>query len=427
MNNEPITGSYIGIGSAMGLTQLDLVIIESVDRYLSNGLALKRWWDKTYPGYGFAERFDLERAFNRPDNSFGFFDQVQLDHGIVPVMGNYQDMLYDQPRTPTSMTRQAAEWMRDQVCEFVLTYFMRVSSFRQPEIYVESERLDPPPYLERLSWCPEPDILRQGFGFSQQYYKLRETGEVGKFPSQTESAIVDLREIGQKYEWIVVKVRIFNFKFTFKPFGPNGIETSVPLTEESYLVLTREFILNEENPAPGLLGRYGLGYAFIKNPTQGLIAFGPGEFDAAIELINFEVDDKGQTRVAMVFVVNRPERIANVQIDPVDWSVGLADIFSFGMTSRMLSPVKGALDMLPTSLGSFDPILTFISLANSLTGNQAAQRLCISRRQLEKDFLAQHFLQHYTTIVGSLMTWRQIPNWLDSAALPEWVVTGKSS
>jgi len=427
MNNEPINGARVGVSGAMTLTQQDLAVIESVDRYLSDGLALMEWWNKTAPRNSFAERFELERAFNRPDHSFGFFDRVQLDHGMLPVMGNYQDMLYDQPRAPASLTKQAAEWMRDQVREFVLKYFMRVSSFRQPEIYVESERHDPPPYLERLSWCPVPGVLRQGFGFSQHYYKLRETGEIGKFPTEMESAIVDLREIGEKYEWIVVKVRIFDFKFTLKPLGPNGLELSVPLTEESYLVLTRDFILNKDNPSPEVMGRYGFGYAFIKNPAQGVIAFGPGEFDAAIELISFEVDEKGKARVEMVFVVNRPERIADVQIDPVDWSFSLADIFSLGMASRLLSPVKTALDKLPTSIGSFDPVYTFISLANSLTGSQAAQQLCISRKQLEREFLAQHFSQHYTTIVGSLLTWRQIPNWLDSNALPEWVVSGKSS
>src|SRR5947209_6047357 len=82
---------------------------------------------------------------------------------------------------------------------------------------------------------------------------------------------------------------------------------------------------------------------------------------------------------------------------------------------------------LPTSFGSFDPVYTSVSLANLLTANQAAEQFCISREQLEKDFLAQHFTQHYTTIVGSLLTWRQIPNWLDAQALPEWVVTGRSS
>jgi hypothetical protein len=69
----------------------------------------------------------------------------------------------------------------------------------------------------------------------------------------------------------------------------------------------------------------------------------------------------------------------------------------------------------------------FVGLINGLSANQAAKQLCISRQQLEKDFLAQHFTQHYATIVGSLLTWRQIPDWLDGASLPEWIVTGKSS
>ena len=74
-----------------------------------------------------------------------------------------------------------------------------------------------------------------------------------------------------------------------------------------------------------------------------------------------------------------------------------------------------------------DPRALFTASPIFETANQAAQQLCISKEQLEKDFLAQHFIQHYTTIVGSLLTWRQIRDWLDSAALPEWVVTGRSS
>jgi len=407
-------------------TNEDELILERVEAALADGRVLKRWWDQTYPDR-FAEKFELQRVFNRPANSFGFFDQVRLNRGPLPVMGNFQDMFYDQPRTPTNVRQEAAAWMRDQLREFVLRYFMRVSAFRQPEVYVESQRPDLPGYLERLSWCSEPSILRQGFGFTQHYYKLRDTGQIGKFPAGSESVIVDLREIGEKYEWIVVKVRIFDFAFRFKLLGTNGPELSIPLAEQSYLVLSREFILNEDDPTPHSLGRYGFGYAFIQDPQQGLIGYGPGQFSAAIELINFEVSHNGEIRVAMVFVVNRPERIANISLNPVDWSFRLADLFSFGLTSRIFAPVKDTLEMIPNSVDSFDPVYGFVSLVNTLSANQAAQQLCISREQLEKDFLAQHFTQHYVTLVGSLLTWRQIPDWLNSAALPEWVVLGRSS
>ena len=97
------------------------------------------------------------------------------------------------------------------------------------------------------------------------------------------------------------------------------------------------------------------------------------------------------------------------------------------MTSRIFAPIKDALETASGAMDSLDPVYGFVSLANILSANQAAQQLCISREQLNKDFLAQHFTQHYVTLVGSLLTWRQIPDWLDSAALPEWVVLGRSS
>lgn len=403
------------------------LVLAGVDRYLSDGLALKRWWDQTYASDAFAEKFELERVFNRPDTSFGFFDCLRLARGPLAVMGNYQKMLYDRPRTPTSLKEEAARWMQDQVREFVLRYFMRVSDFRQPEVYVAPGGAAPPRYLEALSWCPREDVRRQGFGFRQLYYKRRGTGEVGRFSEAEETAIVDLREIGTTYEWVVVRVRIFDFKFTFQPFGPGGLEVAVPLEEASYLVLTRDFITNEDAPAPGIRGRYGLGYAFIKEPERGVVAYGPGQFDAAIELITFTVLESGETAVEMVFVVNRPERIASVELDPFGWGFRLADLFSFGLATRLLEPVRGALRGLPTSVGSFDPVYGYVSLANALTGDEAGRRLCITREQLEKDFLAQHFMQHYTALSGSLVTWRQVPDWLDEARLPEWIVAGRSS
>src|SRR5947207_4813809 len=204
MSSPQISADRVAKSGPAILTDQDRAILVRVEEALADGGALRRWWDQKYPD-GFAEKFDLERVFNRPADSFGFFDRVQLESGALPVMGNFQEMFYDRPRTPQNLNRQAAEWMRDQIREFVLHYFMRVSAFRQPEAYVESRR-SLPGYLERLSWCTRSDILRQGFGFKQCYYKQRDSGQIGKFPEQEETAIVDLREIGRRYEWIVVKV-----------------------------------------------------------------------------------------------------------------------------------------------------------------------------------------------------------------------------
>jgi hypothetical protein len=427
MTNEQTSNAQGDRETAVPLTDQDRAILDSVDRYLAAGLQLKQWWAQTNAANAYAERFELGLTFNRPDISFGYFDHVPVDGQVLPVMGNVQDMLYDQPKAPSGQTEEAAQWMLDQIREFVLHYFMRVSDFRQPQGILDTGRPAPPPYLRPLSWCPQEDPQRVGFGFSQLFYKRADTGQIGQFPEEERFAIVDLREIGQKYEWIVVQVRIFDFNLTYMPFGGNGPQLVLPLSEASYLVLNRDFITNEDNPAPGVLGQYGLGYAFIKDPTSGLIAYGPGQFDAAVELINFRVLEGGKTKVEMVFVANRPERILNLSLDPVNWSFTLADFISFGMTSRLFGPVKGIFEQLPLRRSTVDPVYTFIWLANVLTGGQAARQLCISKDELDKQFLITHFMQHYQTIAGALHTWRQIPDWLDSATLPEWVVTGVSS
>src|SRR6266550_2865461 len=135
MSNAISTATNTGQLTGAPLSAEDQAIIDGVDDALAAGVTLKNWWNQTYPD-GYAEKFELDRVFNRPASSFGFFDKVELRRGPLPVMGNFQEMFYDRPRTPTRFAVKAAEWMRDQIREYVLQYFMRVSSFRQPEVYV---------------------------------------------------------------------------------------------------------------------------------------------------------------------------------------------------------------------------------------------------------------------------------------------------
>jgi len=421
MLSEHITSEQIVSEGAAPLTDQDRAILGSVEKTLADGVALKRWWEQTDEFDSYSERFELARQFNEPSTSMGFFDRASLADRTLPVMGSVEDSLYDQPKQATS------EQVLKEFREFVLHYFLRISSYRLPETYVKPGRPVASGYLRGLTWCTQRETSRIGFGFSQHYYKLRGSGVIGKFSSSEEFAIVDLREIGEKYEWVVVKVHIFNFNLTFRFLGSDEAQLLVPLTEETYLVISGDFIVNQESPRAGVLGSYGFGYAFIRNQTEGVIAYGPGQFDAAIESIVFRVLESGETWAHRVFVANRPERILNVSINPVAWSFRFADLMSFGLTSTLFAPIKSALGSLPVRFSSFDPVNAYVSLANQFTGGAAAEELCITREQLEKDFLVQHFKQHYQMIVGTLLTWRQIGNWLDSASLPEWVVTGMGS
>lgn len=120
------------------------------------------------------------------------------------------------------------------------------------------------------------------------------------------------------------------------------------------------------------------------------------------------------------------EPITDDQIDQAGTSA-LSD--EFGLTSRLLAPVESAVDRLPLPVKSaiLDPVFGSIALANLTTGGLADRELCVSRVDVEKLFLFYHFSAIYTLIVNSLLTWRQIPNWLDSDALPKWVVKEQSS
>jgi hypothetical protein len=414
--------------SATGLDGDDLRLVGRVEEFLARGRVLKEWWDRTYAAGSFAERFGLGRTFNPADRSFGFFDEIRRGAGRrLPVMGNYQEMFYDEPKAPRDGRGNAAEWMREQIREFILRYFMRVSDFREPEGYVEGQGGDrPPAALGPLSWCPRDDVQRVGFGFQQLYAKRRDTGRVLRFPEEQSYSIIDLREVGPVWEWLVLRVRIFAFNIALRPLGSDAPQLVVPLQEDSLLVVSRELVTDADAPRPGELGRYGFGYAFIKNAETGLLAYGPGEFDAAIETIDWVVEESGATRVAMVFVANRPERIMNLSFDPLGWGLRLADRLSLGAASRLLGPLSGAVDALPLRV-EVDPVYGFVTLANLATAGLAGRELCISREQLEKDFLVKHFMQHYQAIAGSLATWRLVRDWRDASAIPAWVLSGRSS
>ncbi|MEM1203707.1 MAG: hypothetical protein AAGN66_10800 [Acidobacteriota bacterium] len=423
------------------LTPDDEKIVGAVGQALEDGLALARWWEAVDLNQGYEETFELSRTRNRPDTSFGFFGEVELADRTLDVMGNVQEMFYDRAKTPATPTSEAPpasevptaeelnlqnypEWLREQVREYVLHYFMRASDFSQPDSYPDEDLPDPPAYLKPLAWCPTSADGRQGFGFEQVYYKRASDGRVGKFADDERFRVVDMRRIGEEFEWIVLKVNIFDFRFSVAPFGAGGPQLVVPMTEASHVVVHKGFLLDDSDPPDGDLGQYGIGYAFVREQGDSVLAYGPGQFDAAFQVIRFHVRPGGEIHSRMAFVANRPEKVVDVSLDPVTWGFRMADMMTPSRGAGLLRPMRRAFESLPRP-GGVDLVSSYISFANMVTGGMASRELCISRDQLEKDFLLQHFTQHYNTLAGSLVTWRQIPDWLDREALPDWVLTGK--
>jgi hypothetical protein len=302
---------------------------------------------------------------------------------------------------------------------------MRVSHYRQPEAMPAGKRASNSLFQRAVSWLPEEEERRVGFGYQQLYYKLRESGKIGKFSTDEQNAIVDLREIGPVYDWIVLKVDIFDFNLSFAPFGGSALKLQLPLKETTYLVLGPPFLKNVDNPEPGVLGQYGFGYAFVPYaPEPGMIAYGPGHFAAAIQTVDFKVMQDGEIRVRAAFVVNRPTKIANIDVAPLDWGFRMADMMTFNMASRVMAPMKAMADRLPLKITGVDPIAAYIWMANTVTGGMAERQLGISKTVLEKRMLVQHFMQHYEMLINSLLVWRTVPDWTDTDRLPEYCRTG---
>ncbi len=396
-------------------------ILLDVDRALADALRLLRWWRRTDAALSYKTSFDLFKKLEAPDRAIGFFDRAEISTGPIDVMGISHEMIFDQPKSGS------AEAYRSQIREFVLRYLLRVSATAPPQ---SSRELGLGPgtalLLNLLHLGPPRTDVHGGFRYSQIYFK-EASGRIRKFAARLRNAIVDLREIGPKYDWIVMRARPFDYELDLAPTGPAGPRFVLPLPDTPTIAISRELVIDEDYPAPGILGRYGFAYALLRDPTpRGAQVYGPAQFRAGFQAIHFEVLASGQSRVRMTFVGDRPESILNVKLDPIGLLLRSSDFLSFGLTSRLLEPVQGLLSRRLT-FGSFDPLLGFISLANLATGGLASKQLHISREQLFRDILVKHFQLYYQLILDSLLAYRQVSDWLDSARLPDWARDGDSA
>jgi hypothetical protein len=404
----------------------DRLVIDDAERALTEGLQLKSWWEEKETNGSYANPFELVRTYNRAERVTGFFDTATINGKDFPVMGLVQEMVFDKAK------QARPEFVRDELREFVLHYFLRVSATHEPEVFIPRDqytKADLQARVQPFSFCPRSSANQAGFGYSQLYYKLREQGYTGKFPVHLQPRIVDLRRTTDIYEWIVLQVNIFGFNLTYTPFADGLASLVFPQKEESYIAISRDFVVNQDNPTPELLGRYGLGYALLKPaPRKTIFAYGPGYFTAGFQTIDFEINHRGETRVRMVFVSNRPTNVLNLELNPVSWGFAFADLMTFGLTSRIFGPARSVVEGLSPRLENFDPVTTYITFLNFVTAGLAKDQLCASLEALEKDpMLLTHFMEHYYLISGALMTWRRVQDWLDPTNVPEGVREGTSS
>jgi len=418
-----MTTDYAAVAESMAqsspaLTEHDHAILEQLPQALSGGLELYRWWQRTHAENGYRDRIPLVRQTHRPtDVNFGFLENVPLKRGLLPVLGIYQEQLYDAVKAPESQQPTELEWMRCQVQAYMLRYFMRVCAHCKPRPLAQGPKTPPPDFLKELSWCGGEKTEERGWGYSQLFYKLRETGKIGKFAEDEQRQIIDLREVGTKYEWVVFHTRVHHFALAVHLAGAAGPLLEVPLKEDVYTVMSREFVMNREHPSPGVRGEYGYGYAVIPDPSvKSIMAYGPTGLTTTFDTMWLRVMENGQIQAISAFVANQPTRLVN--FDPVDWGFRLADLMSFGMASRLLGPLKRICDGV---FPEVDPIFTFTRTANWLSAGLAADELCISKERVLKNIMALHMLETYHFLLGTVSAWKLVPDWLDTDNLPVWV------
>ncbi len=417
------------MGASRPIERLDLdadverKVLAHLHSSLSDGLQIFRWWQNVDATGRYADKYALMRQPDGPDTNFGFYDQVPLARGILPVAGVVQDMFYDRSKPRQGSAAQAAAWMRDQVREFVLRHFLRICSRQAQQVYVPRGASRPQPdWLRNLSFCPDPNRQRTGFGYRQFLYKEKGSGRIGRFPAEERYRMFDLADMGTRYEWVLGNVQIFDFGLKAQVGGFQGLELYIPVREDVYVVFHEDLCGHRDNPSPGVLGEYGYGYTFIRNPELDSVwAYGPEKLVSAFECIHFRVLENGEAWVKMAFCANMPQRILIQESSLSRLLLNAADRVTAGMASRLGEPLIRAYDSSPFSYVQPDPSFLFIDLANLATLGLAGSELAITRKRLITNIMGAHFLMLYDFVLQTLPAFKRVPDWLDGNALPEWV------
>ena len=397
-NTPPANSGFALDPSSPPLNADDLVILGQVDAQIAMGHELKTWWRENRDTRVLMNRVPIARQVHQPDTNYGFLMDAHLKRGTLPVGGVVQDQAFRRPKLQPSCAPDDPQWMKKQLRTFVTKYFMRMAGTLPPRTGTEG---------------------REGWGYQQMYYKLAATGAIGKFPAAQQTLIVPLDEVGTKYSWIVFLVKVHQFDLSFGiPGVSNWPNVTLSMTQPVHTVMTADFLVNEDSPEPGVLGRYGYGYSVVPDLAhRSAVTAGPSTITNTIEMLSFRVLDTGEVRAHMVFITPQPPRI----VDPVLLAFDVADRLSFGTASSVFGPLKTLLERIEPDV---DPIYFSIDLLNTISVGLAAQEFGISRQNLFRKLMNLHFTDVYKMYNLAASHFAMVRDWTDSSKLPDWATAG---
>lgn len=400
----------VASGSAM-FTAEDLAILGQVDAAIHNGHEILEWWTANRQTRVPINSFPIARQIHEPDLNYGFLLDAHLRSGTLPVAGVIQDQLMRWPKVPPDYLRDP-DWMRAQLRAFVFRHFMRMAG-TQPAYHA-------PPVGADASTPRSTGDGREGWGYRQKFYKLAE-GTIGKFTPEQQTSLIPLDQVFAKYVWIVYEVKIHQFDMSFGvPGAANGPTLNVSMTQPVHTVMTPRFLVDEENPQPGVVGEYGYGYSVVPNPTRNpIVTDGPATIKRTIETLTFRVLENGSVRAHMNFITPQPARIINR--DPVQLAFALADRLSFNTASTLLAPLRIVLEGIEPHV---DPVYLSMDLLNAMTLGISSEEFGIDKETIFKTFMNLHFTDVFKMYNLAASHFAMVRDWTNAAALPAWVATG---
>lgn len=415
------------------LTAEDAAILPHVPRADRLGSELKTWYEETREKKAFSNEFKLLEFFGaEQDSDLGYIEVADLPSGKYQVMGEVQDLFYDTTRSPSTTSPPASEvaTVNQQMREFALRYFMRVTAPRAP--IAEPVPSHPAPLLGWLDQAPRMMDQREDIGFFQLYGRRVDTGQLEVFDKAQQPTVVDMRELGKTYEWVLLKARLFDFELQFNVLPPL-LGFQVPFTvldqkEFLYGLLTPAFVCDEQNPRPGVVGEYGMGFSLVAPPPdESPLTFGPEVFTMGMNYFRFIVLETGEVRTTVTFCCNQLAGIFPLPVSPINWGLLGFDVLTNGRAGKLLGRLTKEADRLPLGKATFDPILGSIKALNGFTGGALGRDYGISTDNIFKWILRKHGTVFNHQMSESARVWRAFPDWLAADSLPEYIRRGRKA
>lgn len=393
MQPEAVNFQPVDPGS-QPLLPADWALLNNVETAITQGHDMLKWWTENCNSRVKKHRHPVARQIHSPDDNYGFLMNADLRLGSLPVAGVIQDQLFSFPKARHGKARDLNE-QRRQLRAFTMNHLLHCASSAAPRACGLNGPSQSRVEKDGQGGTPSP---LDGWQYRQIYYRLKNNGCIGKFSETDGRNPISLDEVGKKYAWVVFKCIMHKMEIPFGLAGTNsGPRLTISMTQPVFGVMTPEFLMNEDDPEPGVIGRYGYGNSVVPDPNnKSLMAAGPGSLSNAIETLHFRLLDTGEIRARSQFIMPQPDRMLKLNL--------------------------GGRNGLP-----LDPVFMALNAANILTLGLARDEFSLSRNRLTKTFMEGHFSDVRATLNLLGSHFGMVADWTDTANLPDWARTGYES